>query len=119
MLDARSNHPGFKVVPKTPEPSNRGLLVDGVLYQLVQFHFHSPSEHVVNGVIYPLEMHMVRWQGSGAGGTSDWTMMNCCAGCPGPRGCQWQCSGCGVLVQGEQQQQCLPGILLGRDAEEL
>jgi hypothetical protein len=26
---------------------------------LNQFHFHSPSEHTINGVHYPLEMHMV------------------------------------------------------------
>ena len=26
---------------------------------LNQFHFHSPSEHSINGVHYPLEMHMV------------------------------------------------------------
>jgi hypothetical protein len=24
-----------------------------------QFHFHTPSEHSINGVHYPLEMHMV------------------------------------------------------------
>ncbi len=26
---------------------------------LNQFHFHSPSEHTINGMHYPLEMHMV------------------------------------------------------------
>ena len=28
-------------------------------YQFIQFHFHSPSEHTVNGEAYPLEMHLV------------------------------------------------------------
>lgn len=28
-------------------------------YQFKQFHFHSPSEHTVNGNAYPLEMHLV------------------------------------------------------------
>ena len=28
-------------------------------YKLKQFHFHSPSEHTINGVRYPLEAHMV------------------------------------------------------------
>ena len=28
-------------------------------YKLKQFHFHSPSEHTINGVRYPLEIHMV------------------------------------------------------------
>lgn len=29
---------------------------DGV-YDLIQFHFHSPSEHRVNGRAYPVEIH--------------------------------------------------------------
>ena len=28
-------------------------------YQFIQFHFHSPSEHTINGEAYPLEMHLV------------------------------------------------------------
>ena len=28
-------------------------------FTLVQFHFHSPSEHTINGKLYDLEMHMV------------------------------------------------------------
>ena len=28
-------------------------------YQLKQFHFHTPSENVVDGKSYPMEMHMV------------------------------------------------------------
>lgn len=28
-------------------------------YQFIQFHFHSPSEHTVNGEAFPLEMHLV------------------------------------------------------------
>lgn len=28
-------------------------------YKMIQFHFHTPSEHLINGVHYPLEMHMV------------------------------------------------------------
>lgn len=31
----------------------------GKVYQLKQFHFHSPSEHTINGQYYPLEMHLV------------------------------------------------------------
>lgn len=31
----------------------------GVEYKLVQVHFHTPSEHVVNGKHYPLEGHFV------------------------------------------------------------
>jgi len=28
-------------------------------YELLQFHFHSPSEHTMDGKSYPLEMHLV------------------------------------------------------------
>jgi carbonic anhydrase len=33
--------------------------VDGVAYQLLQFHSHTESEHRVNGLAYPLELHFV------------------------------------------------------------
>ena len=33
--------------------------IDGGKYQLVQFHFHSPSEHTVDGKFYDMEMHLV------------------------------------------------------------
>ncbi|WP_281612992.1 carbonic anhydrase family protein [Flammeovirga sp. SubArs3] len=29
------------------------------VYKMKQFHFHSPSEHTINGVRYPLEIHVV------------------------------------------------------------
>lgn len=32
---------------------------NGTTFELQQFHFHSPSEHRINGLQYPLEMHMV------------------------------------------------------------
>jgi carbonic anhydrase len=34
-------------------------------YDLVQFHFHAPSEHRVNGVIYPMEIHFVNGTADG------------------------------------------------------
>lgn len=33
--------------------------IGGRLYSLVQFHFHTPSENLVNGIPYPLEIHFV------------------------------------------------------------
>ncbi|MFQ5353564.1 MAG: carbonic anhydrase [Thermodesulfobacteriota bacterium] len=33
--------------------------VNGERYNLVQFHFHGPSEHTVNGEHFPMEMHLV------------------------------------------------------------
>jgi hypothetical protein len=34
-------------------------LPSGTFLPLNQFHFHSPSEHTINGMHYPLELHMV------------------------------------------------------------
>jgi carbonic anhydrase len=35
------------------------LRYEGRLYDLKQFHFHTPSEHLIDGITYPMEMHMV------------------------------------------------------------
>jgi hypothetical protein len=43
----------------TANAQTDGLTVGGVFLPLNQFHFHSPSEHTINGAHYPLEMHMV------------------------------------------------------------
>jgi carbonic anhydrase len=39
--------------------ANGTLVMKGKTSKLAQFHFHSPSEHSINGVYYPLEMHFV------------------------------------------------------------
>lgn len=33
--------------------------VDGETFNLLQYHFHSPSENQINGVVYPMEAHFV------------------------------------------------------------
>lgn len=35
------------------------IIVDGKKYRLKQFHFHAPSEHLINGVPAAMEMHLV------------------------------------------------------------
>ena len=35
------------------------LEYNGEEYKLAQFHFHAPAEHLIDGVRYPLEIHMV------------------------------------------------------------
>jgi carbonic anhydrase len=35
------------------------LTIDGKRYDLLQFHFHTPSEHTIDGKAYPLELHLV------------------------------------------------------------
>ncbi len=36
-----------------------GIVLDGTSYELVQYHFHGPSEHTVDGKVFPLEGHLV------------------------------------------------------------
>ena len=35
------------------------ITFDDQVYDFKQFHFHTPSEHLIDGVTYPMEMHMV------------------------------------------------------------
>lgn len=35
------------------------ITVNGEQYDLLQFHFHTHSEHLVNGTSYPMEVHLV------------------------------------------------------------
>ncbi|KEH16352.1 putative monodehydroascorbate reductase (NADH), Carbonic anhydrase [Medicago truncatula] len=35
------------------------LQIDGTQYELLQFHWHTPSEHTINGVRFDLELHLV------------------------------------------------------------
>lgn len=46
--------------------SGNGIVVDGVRYELEQFHFHHAAEHTVEGVRLPLEMHFVHRTEGGA-----------------------------------------------------
>jgi carbonic anhydrase len=47
------------------------LTWDGVVYDLQQFHFHSESEHLVNGAPFEMEMHLVHRNDMGTEDTSD------------------------------------------------
>ncbi len=40
-------------------PSGSKLMVGDATYELLQFHFHTPSEHYVDGAPYPMEVHFV------------------------------------------------------------
>ncbi|WP_194776246.1 carbonic anhydrase family protein [Pararhodonellum marinum] len=35
------------------------ITVDDTTFQFKQFHFHTPSEHEIDGITYPMEMHIV------------------------------------------------------------
>ncbi len=41
------------------------LTLDGVPYQLAQFHFHNPSEHEANGKLDAMELHLVHKSANG------------------------------------------------------
>ena len=64
-LDFQYNHPGRLTEINTGHaiqdnviPGNY-LVVLGDRFELKQFHFHSPSEHTVAGVYFPMEVHLV------------------------------------------------------------
>jgi carbonic anhydrase len=42
-----------------------GIMLDGVSYELLQFHFHAASEHTINGNHSPMEIHFVHASAGG------------------------------------------------------
>lgn len=48
----------------TPDAAGR-TTIGSDAYDLVQFHFHAPSEHTLNGKAYPLEIHFVNRNADG------------------------------------------------------
>ncbi len=51
------HHNGHTIEVAYPEGSR--IQIDGTDYQLLQFHFHAPSEHTVEGKSFDMEMHLV------------------------------------------------------------
>lgn len=54
---------GHTVKVEYDDGSTMGL--DGKVYKLLQFHFHAPSEHTVQGQYYPIEVHFVHQSDDG------------------------------------------------------
>lgn len=54
LVEENTGHSIQEVV----QPGNM-VWVQDASYELKQFHFHSPSEHTVNGHTYPMEVHFV------------------------------------------------------------
>ncbi len=50
---------GYPVGKPADSDTGNWLEVDGTRYQLLQFHFHTPSEHTVAGELFNMEMHLV------------------------------------------------------------
>lgn len=43
----------------TAAEASNGIAIDGIHYGLAQFHFHTPSEHHINGKASDMELHLV------------------------------------------------------------
>jgi len=50
-------HNGHTVVVEVANGSR--ITIDGKPFELLQFHFHTPSEHTVDGKAFPAEVHFV------------------------------------------------------------
>jgi carbonic anhydrase len=50
---------GHTIEASVPESSNLTLAIEDDVYRLVQFHFHAPSEHTVDGKSFAVETHLV------------------------------------------------------------
>lgn len=71
LIDAKLKPIAFSYKAGTTEILNNGhtvqvnaaegssITVDGIQFDLKQFHFHAPSENLINGKSYPLEAHLV------------------------------------------------------------
>ncbi|GGC95882.1 carbonic anhydrase [Thalassobacillus devorans] len=55
---------GHTVQANASTDSNH-MVVEDNKYQLAQFHFHTPSEHQFNGVIFDMELHLVHEDANG------------------------------------------------------
>ena len=55
---------GHTLIERIVEP--KALILNGESYSLLQFHFHTPSEHHINDKEYPMEIHFVHQNSSGA-----------------------------------------------------
>lgn len=45
--------------------AGNNITLGGTTFELLQFHFHHPSEHQLSGKAYPMEMHLVHRSESG------------------------------------------------------
>lgn len=50
-----NNGHAIQIAPETAQTMTR----DGEVFALLQAHFHDPSEHHLDGVTYPMELHLV------------------------------------------------------------
>jgi|AntAceMinimDraft_5_1070358.scaffolds.fasta_scaffold78219_1 carbonic anhydrase len=58
--------PNFTCAETSAEPYN-AVVADGRTYRFVSLHFHTPAENTVDGIAYPMEMHLVHLAEDGSG----------------------------------------------------
>lgn len=56
---------GEHTVNFVPQTKDNAILVKDMRYCLVQFHFHTPSEHSIDGRLFPAELHLVHQNEAG------------------------------------------------------
>jgi len=44
---------------KVDYETGSSIAFDGNQYELQQFHFHTPAEHLIDGITFPMEIHLV------------------------------------------------------------
>jgi carbonic anhydrase len=59
VINNGSPDPEKTAVRANVEPAAGSLTLSGREWSLAQFHFHAPSEHLLNGQASPMEMHLV------------------------------------------------------------
>lgn len=56
---------GHTIQFNVADATTNAVAYKGVSYALAQFHFHTPSEHRLDGKSFPMEMHLVNKDASG------------------------------------------------------
>lgn len=59
LQDFNIKNNGHTIVFDAKDTTKSTLSINGVSYELLQFHYHVPSEHTVMNAHYPLELHFV------------------------------------------------------------
>jgi|GEM_PF-260645 len=59
-------HNGHTIQANASHGEKAGLRIGDKEFELVQFHFHTASEHLVNGTEFPLELHLVHRASDGS-----------------------------------------------------
>ncbi|CAN1303143.1 Alpha carbonic anhydrase 1, chloroplastic, partial [Linum perenne] len=58
-VEATLVNTGYNIIVHFDDPEAGELTIDGKTYKLKQMHWHTPSEHTMNGTQYPMELQVV------------------------------------------------------------